>query len=162
MQTQLKLPLFATDKGPDHRLVHDSGRSRVLRYPGGEWWMHQSQADRATAQMAAVLPYQQAPPRLEHFCRDNWRRRSSPRPGAPFPLWENHSEVRHLQQRYFCLDPASWQGASQRAAALRQASQRAWPAFVCSGEVWSFAGGFLRPTVPWKQKRGSLTVRACV
>lgn len=40
MQTKLRLPLFVTDKGADHRLVHDSSRSWVLRPSGGEWWMH--------------------------------------------------------------------------------------------------------------------------
>lgn len=161
MQTQLNLPLFATDKDPDHRLVHDSGRSRVLRYPGGECWMHQSQADRAAAQMAAVLPYQQAPPRLEHFCRDNWRRRSSPRPGAPFPLWENHTEVFGLTAALLlsgsCIlamsFPRSCSATPSVTKSLANICVQWWSLVICRR--------FVRPTVPWKQKR-SLTVRACV
>lgn len=36
MQTKLRLPLFVTDKGADHKVVHDRSSSDVLRASGGE------------------------------------------------------------------------------------------------------------------------------
>lgn len=62
MQTKLKFPLFASDKGPDHRLAHDW--SNILK---GNDDCTKRRHDGAAAQMAAVCSDQYAPPPVERL-----------------------------------------------------------------------------------------------
>lgn len=99
MQTELKFPLFASDKDPDHRLVHDW--SNILEVNDD---YAKRRHEGAAAQMAAVCSDQHAPPRVVGLCTGNGRGRSGLRPGAPFSI---HSF--HANGSISCLDSTPWQ-----------------------------------------------------
>lgn len=156
VKEKVRPPVFSADKCRDHSLVHNCG-SKFSENPGGEQWVSLSHMVETSALFTGKLPLlpvwiiaaevtegDGAAWGLEH----------------PLGLWESRSEVCRWGRAFLLSVPCIPSTSLSEPARLRQALQSTQPTRVSvSGEVQSFWGLPVRPTVSGKQRQSSLTMR---